>query len=105
MPGGAQKTEENPFQPPWETEDEAELELPSPARARKTSPEPGYDHPLLSSLARAENAVARLQAKTEAASDVVAEGLRARMSYLEASGWLTHAHIGIHPWDLALRDH
>jgi hypothetical protein len=27
------------------------------------------------------------------------------MSYLEAAGWLRHAYIGIHPWDLALRDH
>ena len=56
-------------------------------------------------LARAQDAVARLQAKTEAASAVVAEGLRTRLSYLEASGWLRHAHVWIHPWDLALRDH
>jgi hypothetical protein len=26
------------------------------------------------------------------------------MAYLEAAGWLRHAHIWIHPWDLALRD-
>ena len=26
-------------------------------------------------------------------------------SYLEAAGWLRHAHVWIHPWDLALRDH
>ena len=38
------------------------------------------------------------------ASAVVAEGLRARLSYLEAAGWLRCAHVWIHPWDLALRD-
>jgi hypothetical protein len=26
------------------------------------------------------------------------------MAYLEAAGWLRHAHVWIHPWDLALRD-
>jgi len=60
---------------------------------------------MLIPLVRAQNAVARLQAKTEVASDVVAEGLRARMSYLEAAGWLNYTHFSIHPWDLALRDH
>jgi hypothetical protein len=34
----------------------------------------------------------------------VAEGLRARMAYREAAGWLAHARIWIHPQDLALRD-
>jgi HTH DNA binding domain len=53
---------------------------------------------------RAQDAIARLEAKAEAASDTVAEGLRARLSYLEAAGWLRHAHVWIHPWDLALRD-
>jgi hypothetical protein len=38
------------------------------------------------------------------ASPAVAEGLRARMAYREAAGWLAHAHIWIHPQDLALRD-
>jgi hypothetical protein len=55
-------------------------------------------------LARAQDAVARLEARTEAASPAVAEGLRARMAYREAAGWLAHAHIWIHPQDLALRD-
>ena len=105
MPGELEKDDENWFRPPWESEDEEALEPPGPPRARKPPPEPDYAHPLLIPLARAQNAVARLEAKTEAASDVVAEGLRARMSYLEAAGWLTHAHFGIHPWDLALRDH
>jgi hypothetical protein len=93
------------LRPVWETEDESVLEPPGRPRARKAPAEPDYDHPLLTPLARAQDAVARLQAKTEMASAVVAEGLRARMSYLEASGWLRHAHLWIHPWDLALRDH
>ena len=32
--------------------------------------------------------MARLEARTEMASEAVAEGLRARLSYLEAAGWL-----------------
>ena len=105
MPGEPQKDDENLFLPPWETEDEESLEPPGPPRARKQPSEPDYAHPLLIPLGRAQNAVARLQAKTEVASDVVAEGLRARMSYLEAAGWLNYTHFSIHPWDLALRDH
>ena len=105
MPGEPEKDDENWFQPSWEIEDEEALEPPGRPRVRKPPSEPSYDHPLLIPLARAQNAVARLEAKTEAASDVVAEGLRARMSYLEAAGWLSHAHMNIHPWDLALRDH
>jgi hypothetical protein len=105
MPGEPENDDENWFRPVWEIEDDEALEPPGRPRARKPLSEPDYAHPLLTPLARAQNAVARLEAKTEAASDVVAEGLRARMSYLEAAGWLQHAHIGIHPWDLALRDH
>jgi hypothetical protein len=92
------------WRPPWETDDE--IEPPGPLRARKpaTAVEPDYDHPLLTPLARAQDAIARLEAKAEAASDAVAAGLRARMAYLEAAGWLRHAHVWIHPWDLALRD-
>src|SRR3954466_13150892 len=104
MPGDPKEEDDNwLFRPVWETEEA--LEPPGPRRARKAPPEPGYDHPLLTPLARAQHALARLEAKTEMASDVVAEGLRARMSYLEAAGWLRHAHIGIHPWDLARRDY
>jgi hypothetical protein len=93
------------LRPVWETEDEADLEPPGAPRARKKPQAPDYDHPLLAPLARAQNALARLEAKAETASDVAVEGLRARLSYLEAAGWLRHAHIWIHPWDLALRDH
>jgi HTH DNA binding domain len=48
--------------------------------------------------------VARLEARAEMTSDAVAEGLRARLSYLEAAGWLRCSHVWIHPRDLALRD-
>jgi HTH DNA binding domain len=77
---------------------------PPLSRARKPAAEPDYAYPLLTPLAHAQETVARLEAKLEAASDAVAEGLRARMAYLEAAGWLRHAHVWIHPWDLALRD-
>src|SRR5690242_7271959 len=62
-------------------------------------------HPLLIPLADAVDAVARLEASIAgAASQAVAEGLRARIAYREAVGWLAHAHTWIHPRDLALRD-
>src|ERR1700758_745194 len=104
MPEEPENDEESWFRPVWETDDEATLEPPGPPRPRKPAAKPDYDHPLLTPLAQAQDAVARLEAKTETASDAVAEGLRARMAYLEAAGWLRHAHVGIHPRDLALRD-
>src|SRR5271165_5702016 len=62
------------------------------------------NHPLLAPLADAADAMARLEASVAAASPAVAEGLRARVAYREAAGWLAHAHMWIHPRDLALRD-
>jgi HTH DNA binding domain len=55
-------------------------------------------------LSRAQNSVARLEASVAAASDAVAEGIRARMAYAEAAGWLAHVSTWIHPNELALRD-
>lgn len=92
------------FRPPWESDDASALDPPGRPRVQKRPTEPDYDHPLLTPLARAQDALARLEAKAEMASPAVAEGLRARMSYLEAAGWLRCAHVGIHPWDLALRE-
>jgi hypothetical protein len=60
-------------------------------------------HPLLP-LAEAQDAVARLEATAATASPTVIEGLRARVAYREAAGWLAHTHTWIHPRDLALRD-
>jgi hypothetical protein len=102
MPVKPEKDDESLFRPVWEIDDEDEP--PGPPRKRKAPKEPDYDHPLLTPLARAQEAVARLEAKMETASESVVAGLRARMSYLEAAGWLRYAHFGIHPWDLALRD-
>jgi hypothetical protein len=104
MSGDPENEVESWFRPTWESDDEA-LDPPGSLRTRKQPVEPDYDHPLLAPLTRAESALARLEAKVEAASDVVAEGLRARLSYLEAAGWLRHAHAAIHPLDLALREY
>jgi HTH DNA binding domain len=99
-----QEDEENFFRPVWETEDDETLEPPGPPRARKPAAQVDYNYPLLMPLARAQDAVARLEARAAAVSPPVADGLRARMSFREASGWLAHAHVWIHPQDLALRD-
>jgi hypothetical protein len=104
MPGDPENMDEFFFRPAWESDDE-DTPPGAPPRPRKPPAEPDYDHPLLTPLARAQDAIGRLEAKTEMASEAVAEGLCARMSYLEAAGWLRHVHVGIHPWDLALRDH
>lgn len=39
-----------------------------------------------------------------AASPSVIEGLRARIGFREAAGWLGHSHTWLHPRDLALTD-
>ncbi|MGH7118775.1 MAG: hypothetical protein ACREFP_07280, partial [Acetobacteraceae bacterium] len=104
MSVGPEEREEAWWQPALERDEEADLEPPGPFRPRQPPPEPNDSHPLLAPLARAQDAVARLEARAEAASLAVAEGLRARASYREAAGWLAHAHVWIHPQDLALRD-
>jgi len=104
MPDSPEDDDEFWFRPVWETEDEAALDPRGRPRAQKRPAEPDYEHPLLMPLGRAQDALARLEAKAEMASPSVAEGLRARMAYLEAAGWLRYAHVWIHPWDLALRD-
>ncbi len=103
MSDGPEDEEENWFRPVWETEDERDP--PGRPRPRKAPAEPDYHHPLLTPLARAQDALTRLEAKGEMASPAIVEGLRARLSYLEAAGWLSHAHVWIHPQDLALRDY
>ena len=104
MPGDPEEDDENWFRPVWETEDDASLEPPGARRARQPVAEPDYRHPLLAALARAQDAAARLETSAENASGAIAEGLRARMAYREAAGWLSQAHVWIHPHDLALRD-
>jgi hypothetical protein len=92
------------FRPGWETDVEQDLELPGSRPIRKPGAEPDYDHPLLTPLARAQDAVARLETKAEMVSPAVVEGLRARLSYLEAAGWLSDVYMSINPLDLALRE-
>src|SRR5271165_2071028 len=105
MPGELEKDDDKPFLPPWETEDQTDLEPPPrPSRARQPAVEPDYGHPLLQPLAQAQEALTRLETRAETAPEAVAEGLRARLSYREACGWLAHAHVWIHPHDLAMRD-
>src|SRR5580658_6623442 len=70
----------------------------------RSSAGPDLAHPLLLPLSRAQNSVARLEAAVAAASDAVAEGIRARIAYAEAAGWLAHVSTWIHPNELALRD-
>jgi hypothetical protein len=94
--------EESPWRPVWETD--AEIEPPGKPRSRQAVGEPDYAHPLLGPLARAQDAVARLEARAEAAAPGIAEGLRARLAFREAAGWLAYSHVWIHPRDLALRD-
>ncbi len=55
-------------------------------------------------LARAQDAVARLEAAVAAAPDAVAAGLRARLALFEAAGFLAHCGSAVHPHDLALRE-
>jgi hypothetical protein len=90
------------WQPSWKTDEEAEP--PGAPRRRQPAPQPDYTHPLLAPLARAQDAVARLDGRAEAAPAAIAEGLRARIAYREAGGWLLFARVGVHPRDLALRD-
>lgn len=71
---------------------------------RRVPPGDANTHPLLAPLAQAQDAVARLEATVATASSAVVQGLRARLAYREATGWLAHAHTWVHPRDLALRD-
>ena len=50
----------------------------------------GAGEALLIPLARAQDAVARLEAAVAAAPDAVAAGLRARLALFEAAGFLAH---------------
>ena len=104
MTGGSEEQEEAWWRPVWEPDNEADLEPPGPLHPRQPRVEPDDSHPLLAPLARAQDALARLEARAEGASPAIAAGLRERMSYQEASGWLAHSHTWIHPQDLALRD-
>ena len=96
--------------PPWEdTPDETDAD-----RLPRRRPPPaagdgdwlgGADLPvLLTVLADASDALARLDARVATATDAVRDGLLARLALTEAAGFLAHAHAWVHPLDLALRD-
>src|SRR4051794_6033355 len=66
MPGDPEEEDDYWFRPVWETEDA--LEPPGTPRTRKRAPEPDLHHPLLEPLARAQEAVARLETGVALAS-------------------------------------
>lgn len=78
--------------------------VPALPRKRTSSDRLDLAHPLLIPLSRAQNSVARLEAAVAGVSDAVAEGIRARMAYAEAAGWMAHVSTWIDPNELALRD-
>jgi len=85
---------------PWEDE-------PEPPERRSASsgerPKAAAER-LLIPLARAQDAVARLEASVAAAAPDVAAGLRARLAFFEAAGFVAHHGPAVHPHDLALRE-
>jgi hypothetical protein len=89
-----------PRRKPTMEEDEDRLRHPwedDPPRASPGRPADGGNDALLIPLARAQDAVARLEAS-------VAAGLRAWLALFEAAGFLAHRGPAVHPHDLALRD-
>ena len=103
-------TADERLRPPWEdTPDETDADC-FPSR-RHPSPSgdgdwrAGADLPvLLTALADASDALARLDARVAAAADTVRDGLLARLALTEAAGLLAHTQAWVHPLDLALRD-
>src|SRR5690349_20248348 len=65
MPGDTEEEDDYWFRPVWETDDA--LEPPGTPRARKAALEADLHHPLLTPLARAQEAVARLETGVELA--------------------------------------
>jgi hypothetical protein len=111
MASGTGLTGENdddpPLRPVWdEAEDETDIDLRRPqagaAGLQDRSDPANAWGALLTPLCAATDALARLDARTEAAA--IREGLVARLAYLEAAGFLAHAHAWAHPLDLALRE-
>jgi hypothetical protein len=82
--------------------DEDDYDLAASLSA-KPAPLPEPSHPLLAPLAAAQEILTRLDVLTSCASEDVAHGLRARMAFREASGWLAYSHVWVHHHDLALR--
>jgi len=107
----ASDTDADPwFRPVWEdSTDETDLPpLPAAATgARHRSAHLAGSLPLaalLAPLCAAQEALTRLDARLEAASEPVRQGALARLAYREAAGFLAARHAWVHPNDLALRD-
>ena len=104
------ETAEERLRPSWEdTPDETEADRLPGRRQPPPSGDDGWragaDLPvLLTALADAGDALARLDARVATAGDAVRDGLRARLALTEAAGWLAHSHAWVHPLDLALRE-
>ena len=98
-PNPLDDVDEDFLPPSWQFQDEDQPALTFwPVAERRRA------DPVLIPLARAQDAIARLEAGVEAASPDVAAGLRARVSLHEASGALGHRHTTVHPRDLALHE-
>ena len=104
-----EETADARLRPPWEDTPETDADrLPGrrhPPASGDGDWRAGADLPvLLTALADAGDALARLDARIAAAADTVRDGLLARLALAEAAGFLAHAHVWVHPLDLALRD-
>jgi HTH DNA binding domain len=86
---------------PWEDEPEPPAERRSASSGERPK---AAAECLLIPLARAQDAVARLEASVAASPLDVAAGLRSRLALFEAAGFLAHHGPAVHPHDLALRD-
>jgi hypothetical protein len=93
------------FRPAWE---DAPDETNPPRLRRRTAPPAAAPiaeaAALLAPLALAQDALARLDARAEAAPAPLRDGLIARLAFREAAGCLAAEHAWVHPHDLALRE-
>lgn len=100
-------TEDDPwFRPVWADEEPDPPPLPRRPPPRPTAPDwlAGADPArLLGPLCAAQDALSRLDARADAASEPVRAGLIARLAFREAAGWLASVGAWVHPRDLALR--
>ena len=103
-------TADERLRPPWEdTPDETDADR-HPWRRQPPAAGDGdwradADLPvLLTALADASDALARLDARVATAADAIRDGLLARLALTEAAGFLAHSHVWVHPLDLALRE-
>src|SRR5690349_15491200 len=92
----------DPFlRPAWEDAPE-ETERPRRQRTASSDGAPlGDIAALLTPLAFAQDALARLDARAEAAPAPLRDGLIARLAFREAAGCLAAEHAWVHPHDLA----